>query len=419
MKSQSEQLNLKLQEQKCPVYSMLSTKGKNAFFPKGGILEQSAQAKGKKYNATMGQAFDKDGSPLILDSFATQLTLPKELFLYSSSHGNMQLREIWQKKIYEQNPSIQSPISMPIVTGGITHGIYLASQLFLDKGDQLIIPDKLWGNYNLIFEQAEFNVFPFFNNNGFNIKNFEEKLSEKGGKKIVLLNFPHNPTGYSLLKNEVMELTYVIQAAAEKGQKIIVICDDAYFGLGYEQDLEKESIFAKLTNAHENILAIKVDGITKECYAWGARVGFMTYGSKGLDEKGLKILEEKTAGMVRQTISNVCTHSQFLAINALSSESYSKEVNTNFNILKDRYIVVQQSLKGYEDQFKALPFNSGYFMCVQLKHRDAEEVRLKLLEHEIGVIAIGNLLRIAYSSVAKEKIPFIFEKMYQVCKEMK
>ena len=54
--------------------------------------------------------------------------------------------------------------------------------------------------------------------------------------------------------------------------------DDAYFGLFYEETALKESIFTRLMDRHSNLLAVKLDGATKENFVWGLRVGFVTYG---------------------------------------------------------------------------------------------------------------------------------------------
>ena len=58
-------------------------------------------------------------------------------------------------------------------------------------------------------------------------------------------------------------------------------------------------------------------------------------------------------------------------------------------------------------------------MCIQLKV-DAEKVRQTLLQkYETGVIAIGNLLRIAFSSVAEKDIEELFDNIFNACKEEK
>ena len=48
-----------------------------------------------------------------------------------------------------------------------------------------------------------------------------------------------------------------------------MLVDDAYFGLVYEDNVFKESIFARLAGLSENIMAVKLDGPTKEDYVWG------------------------------------------------------------------------------------------------------------------------------------------------------
>ncbi|MBI2117570.1 aminotransferase class I/II-fold pyridoxal phosphate-dependent enzyme, partial [Candidatus Peregrinibacteria bacterium] len=50
-------------------------------------------------------------------------------------------------------------------------------------------------------------------------------------KKVLLLNFPNNPTGYSPRREEAAMICDVIRACAEGGNAIVVIIDDAYFGL--------------------------------------------------------------------------------------------------------------------------------------------------------------------------------------------
>ena len=67
-------------------------------------------------------------------------------------------------------------------------------------------------------------------------------LSQKDkGKAIVLLNFPNNPTGYTPGAQEAA-IVSAIQEAAEAGMNIVVVTDDAYFGLFFEDSL-KESLF--------------------------------------------------------------------------------------------------------------------------------------------------------------------------------
>ena len=178
---------------------------------------------------------------------------------------------------------------------------------------------------------------------------------------------------------------------------------------------------SELVDLHENVLAIKLDGATKEDYAWGLRVGFITYGIKGGDKALYEALESKTSGAVRGSISNDSHLSQSLVYHAFSEPKYLNEKKKKYNLLRKRFKAVNKVLKEhkeYMDEFTALPYNSGYFMCVKLKNKDGESVRQILLDkYDTGVIAIGNILRIAFSSMKTEVIAEIFENIYKACKE--
>ncbi|TKJ17718.1 aspartate aminotransferase [Candidatus Woesearchaeota archaeon B3_Woes] len=407
------------------IYDLISNRGKLIFFPRKEVMAQSADAKGKKINATMGIALEEDLSLMRLKSIAKLIKKldPKEIFTYTSSFGKPELREKWKEKIYEKNPSLELETSLPITTNGITHGLSLAGYLFINPGDKIIIPDKLWENYELIFTNtygAELDKFNTFKDKKFDLESFKNKLN-KGeiGKKIILLNFPNNPTGYTLTAGEAEKIAEIVKESAEKGNKILVITDDAYFGLVYRQGVYKESIFTKLANLHQNILAVKIDGATKEDYVWGFRVGFITFGIKDANKDLYKALENKTAGAVRSTISTAPHLSQSLVLKAFNSKKYQKEKQEKYELLKSRYQEVKRVLQDekYSEFFKPLPFNSGYFMCIEL-NTDAEKVRQTLLEkYSTGVIAMGNLLRIAFSALSKNQIQELFDNIYKACKE--
>jgi DNA-binding transcriptional MocR family regulator len=93
-----------------------------------------------------------------------------------------------------------------------------------------------------------------------------------------------------------------------------------------------------------------------------------------------------------------------------------------YELLKERYDAVKKALEieKYKDFFSSYPFNSGYFMCVQLKRGiDGEKVRQLLLDkYNSGVINMNNIIRIAFSAVAKDNIPQLFENIYNACKEV-
>ena len=265
--------------------------------------------------------------------------------------------------------------------------------------------------------------FPFFAENGsINLDGLEASIANIPGEKVALiLNFPNNPTGYSPSKDETEAIVAVLHRQAELGKKILVITDDAYYGLFYEDETCKESLFAYLADLHENILAVKVDGSTKEDFVWGFRVGFLTYGGKGLSEAQYDALVQKSMGAIRSSVSNCSRPAQSLILQGLQSGTYEKEKEAAFSVLKARYVKVREVLAGYADQdtLVPLPFNSGYFMSFRCKG-DAEQLRAYLLNtYGIGTISIQRTyLRIAYSSVDLEDIETLYGYLYKAAGEL-
>ncbi len=427
MNPQAAELNNVIQAKNTTVFELLSERGKNIFFPKKGILGQTAEAKGTKINATIGAAIEDDGTPMRLEAIASKINMdPSRIFPYAPSFGRPDIRAKWKSMIYEKNASLKDvELSLPVVTNALTHGISMAGYMFLDEGDEVIVPDLFWGNYNLTLSNAygaQLVKFNLFKNGGFDLESFEETLNKgEVGKKVVILNFPNNPSGYTPTFEEQEAIVEVIKNVAEAGNKIVTISDDAYFGLVYENGIAEESIFSPLSQLHENVLAVKVDGATKEDYVWGFRVGFITYGIKGGDAELFGALEAKTAGAIRGNISNAANISQSLLLEAFSSEEYTAQKEAKYHIMQKRYDAVKEALteEKYTEYFEALPFNSGYFMCVKLAEGlNGEEVRQVLIEkYSIGLISLGNVLRIAFSAVAASDVKEMFEGIYNACKD--
>jgi len=427
LNGQAIELNEAIKAVNPRVFSMLSEKGKGIFFPKKGILAQTAEAAGKEINATIGTALEDTNAPMCLESLVRQINLSgKQIFSYAPSFGRPEIRSIWKDMLFKKNPSLAGKsISLPVVTSALTHGLSMAGYMFADPGDRIILPDLYWENYDLVFSNsygAILDSYPMFRGTGFNVAGLKQRLGNGGiGKKIVLLNFPNNPTGYTVTSAEARAIIAVIMEAAEAGNDIVVFIDDAYFGLVYEDDIIKESLFAHLADAHERILAIKFDGPTKEDYVWGFRVGFVTFGCGKAGAALYSALEAKLAGAIRGCISNASNIAQTLLINAYADTRYDAEKVEKSQILKKRYEKIREILAGhaeYGEVFEALPFNSGYFMCVRVKNGDAEAVRRVLLEkYSTGIIAMGNLIRIAFSSTPFSKLELLMSNIYWAAKE--
>ena len=184
-----------------------------------------------------------------------------------------------------------------------------------------------------------------------------------------------------------------------------------------------ESLFAEFAALHENVLAVKLDGCTKEDYVWGLRVGFITFAFKGATPEQLKALEAKAAGDVRSGVSNITAVGQHMALAAFADKAYAAQKREKYAVLKARYAEVRRILKKhpeYADAFEAMPFNSGYFMCVKPLGVDAEKVRRLLVEkYSTGTIVLSGLIRIAFSTVPREKLAALFANVAAAVRDLK
>ncbi len=429
------ELNEKLEKSAPEILDMLSAYGRRAYFPKG-ILTQSAEAKAKahRFNATIGIATEA-GAPMFLDSIQQHLPSlnPQDVYPYAPPAGRPGLRKRWREKLLAENPSLEGKLfGEPITTSAITHGLALAAELFVDPGDIVLLPDKLWGNYRLCFENhfgARIATFPFFAGEGFNVEGLAAGLegSAEGREKlIVLLNFPNNPTGYMPSPAEGEGIVEALLAQAQRGTRLIVLADDAYFGLFYHLGGESmtESLFGRLTNLHPNILAVKLDGATKEFFVWGLRCGFLTFGP-GYGETAAaacQALEAKVRGLIRAGVSNIPHLSQTLVQNALESPEIGAERQAKLAVLSTRAARVYEVARAprFRESWRVYPFNSGYFMLIEVAGVEAERLRVQLLDkHGVGLIATGKHdLRIAFSCLEVEDVEPLFEIVHRAIQEL-
>ncbi len=398
-------------------------------------MQQTAEARLKAhlFNATIGIATEKERAMHLPSMIKYIRDLdPDEIFSYPPTTGIPELRNKWAQRQMEENPSLgNKQVSLPIVTNGITHGLSIIADLFCEKGDPVILPDKLWGNYRMIFglrRGGDILTYPFYNNaGGFNLESLKSLLGTIpiSKKVIIIFNFPNNPTGYSPRVDEAVAIAEMLYREAESGRKLIVVLDDAYFGFFYEDEIIRESLFSALADLHPQILALKVDGATKEDYAWGLRVGFLTMGIGGTGEKSIlyQCMEKKVGGDIRATISYSSMLSQSLLLKTMLSPHLKEEKSQKYNILRARYLKVKDALRNekYKGCWRYYPFNSGYFMCLELKDADANSVRKRLLNnYGVGVIATGaSDLRIAFSCIEQDQVHELFELLYNAVEDIR
>lgn len=411
--------------------SFFSKLGENIILPQDVLIQSKETAAiPDAINATIGIATSNKKAMALpsINKVITEIN-NSEYLPYSPTPGLPKMRELWKEKILADNPSINKDyLSLPMVTTGITQGIDIAANLFSESGDALLLPNLFWQNYAQIYTIKLGNKIYKYNqfdeNNEFSISNFKETLySIKEDKISLILNFPNNPTGYTPSDVELNSLVDVISTYAKenKNKQLIIVSDDAYFGLFFEKNHKTPTLSATYKLAeNENCLIVKLDGITKEFYSWGLRVGFITYYTK--NDELRKILLEKTQGYLRSTTSSPSNLSQQIAVRLLDNKQSLEEKEINDKIIEERYNELKQAISTEQlDQLvRVLPFNSGYFFTIKLPSNiNAHEFRLKFLnEYKYGVYSMDDEhIRIAFSCLDIELIPELINKFKQCIKQ--
>jgi aspartate/methionine/tyrosine aminotransferase len=407
----------------------LSPLGRRAFFS-GDIPAQSAEARGKEINATIGQITDGRSGAVGLPGLASAFSLSQEdlsrALLYSPIEGLPEVRQRWREW---QRRGIASgiPSTLPVVTAGLSHGLSLLADLFGGEGKAVAIPDPYWGNYRQAFAVrtgSRVLTAPAYRNGRFNPFAVAEALEglPEGEPAVAFLNIPSNPGGYSPTAEERRQLKDSLVEVAGK-RPLIVICDDAYAGLVFEPEIPKESLFWDLASAHPNLIPVKVDGATKEFSFFGGRVGFLTFALDPESETA-RILENKLKMLVRATIGSPVSASQVILLQALRKPGIEREVEEVRLLLDGRYRALRQALAEADPALvPALPFNSGCFALVELPETlglDSETVRRHLLAHyDTGLVSIApRYLRIAHCSVDQAALPELVRRMERAVKEL-
>ena len=277
-------VNQAIQEASPALFDLLSPLGKRVVFP-NDIPFQAAQARGKTFNATIGQITDGANIPIPVTSVMKGLSGLAESYrnpavLYSPGLGFPSLRQAW-RAWHRRNVNEGIRSTLPMVTVGLSHGLSILADLFSGPGRAVVLPQPFWGNYRHCFELrtgARLVPAPSVVDGNFQPEAIADALAtlEEGEPAVAVLNFPSNPGGYTPNRDERSRVLSSLLRAADRNP-FVVICDDAYAGLYYEEETPRESYFWDLVDQHPNLIPVKVDGATKEVSFFGGRVGFLTF----------------------------------------------------------------------------------------------------------------------------------------------
>lgn len=189
---------------------------------------------------------------------------------YSHSAGNLSYR----KKLVEYYHSVGIEITTDeiIVTTGGSEGLTFAFNACMDPGDEIIIPEPFYANYNTFAKMSGVVVKPILSsiNNGFalpTIEDFEKVITPK--TKAIMICNPNNPTGCLYTQEEVLQLGEIA-----KKHDLFLFADEVYREFCYDGAQHFSVMHLKGLEDH----VILLDSVSKRYSACGVRIGtFITH----------------------------------------------------------------------------------------------------------------------------------------------
>lgn len=223
---------------------------------------EEAKRKGKVvYHLNIGQP-DIETPEVVRDAIRG---FDETVLEYSLSEGNLSYRQGLAAYYQKHNIPVQTE-DILITTGG-SEALIFAFMSCLDPGDEVIVPEPFYANYNGFAETAGVVIRPVmsFIENGFAlpfIEDFEQLINER--TKAVLICNPGNPTGYLYSRDELEQLRMLV-----RDYDLFLIADEVYREFCY--DGHKPFSVMNLTEIEEN--TILIDSVSKRYSMCGARIG--------------------------------------------------------------------------------------------------------------------------------------------------
>ena len=242
---------------------------------------EAAKRKGVKvFHLNIGQP-DIETPKQILDAVRNS---DFKVLEYSHSAGN----ESYRKKLtgYYKKNGIEISAEQIIITTGGSEAIIFGFMACLDAGDEVIIPEPFYANYNGFAVEAGVIVKPILSSieNGFAlppIEDFEKVITAKT-KAIVICN-PNNPTGYLYSAAEMEVLKQLIIK-----HNLFLFADEAYREFCYEG---KHTSAMHLTGVDDHV--VLMDTISKRYSACGGRIGAFVTKNKTLLDATMKFAQAR------------------------------------------------------------------------------------------------------------------------------
>ncbi|CAN1486638.1 COG0436 Aspartate/tyrosine/aromatic aminotransferase [Flavobacteriaceae bacterium] len=316
-----------------------------------------AKKKGNKvYHLNIGQPDIK--TPEVAMNSIKNLDI--KVLEYSHSAGF----ESYRTKLSEYYKKTGLPIEVAdiIITTGGSEALLFAMGSTMDYGDEIIIPEPFYANYNGFSTASGVKVVPVISTieTGFAlppIADFEKLITPR--TKAILICNPGNPTGYLYSKEEIMQLAELV-----KKHDLFLIADEVYREFTYDGDVHYSVM--NIPGLEEN--AIMIDSVSKRYSMCGARIGCIVSKNKELMATAMKFAQARLSPP---------TFAQIASEAALDTpQSYFDEVITEYRDRRDTLVAALNKIEGVK-----VGKPKGAFYCIaQLPIDNADTFAQWMLE---------------------------------------
>ncbi|WDF80624.1 pyridoxal phosphate-dependent aminotransferase [Mucilaginibacter sp. KACC 22773] len=283
-----------------------------------------------------------------------------KVWAYTPSEGTLSYRKKLTQYYNKLGYNI-TPDNIIVTTGG-SEAITIAMMACLDSGDEVIIPEPFYANYNGFASQSDIVVKPILSyiDNGFAlppISEFEKLITDK--TKAIIICSPNNPTGYLYSQEELKALRELCLK-----HDLYLFSDEAYREFCY--DGRKFISPMHLDGLDDNVVVM--DTVSKRYSACGARLGCLITKNAALRTAALKFAQARlSAGMVEQIAGEAAVD---------TPDEYFEAVNKEYTSRRNTLVTALNNIDGVY-----CPNPGGAFYVVaQLPIDDADKFCQWMLE---------------------------------------
>lgn len=287
---------------------------------------------------------------------------------YTVGPGLFNLRKKISEKLHVENNIICSEDEV-IVTPGAKYAVYLAVAALLNPGDEVLIFTPAWVSYGPIVQACGGKpIFcPLDYEDNYEIKgvNILPYLTDK--TKMIIINYPNNPTGRVLTEKEARILTDIIE---EKG--LYVISDEIYEKIVF--DHKKSFSLASIPAVSDRVITI--NGFSKGAAMTGWRIGYAAGPRKVID-----VMKK----MFLHTITGVSTFIQEAAEEVFSCGDEIEKMRKEYETRRNYMVEQLKKIPGIECR---APQGTFYLWICFKTEKSSKEVCRELLE-QCNIVAVS------------------------------